>query len=95
MTATTTQTSYVYCDPETISRGIFAEVDGQAQEVLCMGTYGHPEHKGQADWDITLYRVTFDGWKTHVASTNGDPVWQETDEQAFADMLTEYGALML
>ena len=49
--------------------------------------YEHPDHPGSKDWAIRLYFVG----DVRVADTNGDPVWEEDDPVAFADLLAEYG----
>jgi len=73
------------------SLGIRAEIERIVKEkgscVVEGGQqYAHPSHTDSADWCIYLFTV--DGWR--VASTNGDPVWEEQDMQAFAELLEEY-----
>lgn len=84
-------TVFVNCDAETISTGILAECK-DAQKIELVGRYEHPEHAGSADWMIGLYTITTaEGCTIRAASTNGDPVWEEQDAQAFGDLLEEYG----
>ena len=52
-----------------------------------IGEFHHPDHPGSADWSIRLYFVG----DVCVADTNGDPVWEQDDPAAFAELLAEYG----
>ena len=56
--------------------------------VTLVGVYDHPDHPNDNDWRISVYE--FGGIR--VASTNGDPVWEEDDYTVFANLLKEYGA---
>jgi hypothetical protein len=70
------------------SQGIEIEATRQGvSELDFLGKYQHPEHPGSNDWTISIYRFP-NG--TRAASTNGDPIWEESDPQAFAEMLEEY-----
>jgi len=54
-----------------------------------LGRFEHPDHPG-SDWAITIYNLdTASGGR--VAETNGDPVWEEADPSAFAELLAIYG----
>lgn len=55
--------------------------------VELLGEFEHPDHPGSGDWMIRLYELN----GVRVADTNGDPVWEEDDRSAFADLLEEYG----
>jgi len=70
------------------SQGIEIEATRQGVDQLdFLGKYSHPEHPDSNDWTISIYRFP-NG--TRVASTSGDPVWEESDPQAFAEILEEY-----
>ena len=62
-----------------------AKIDG-ITEVTLLGTFHHPDHESSNDWIIRVY--DFGGVK--VADTNGDPVWEESDPTAWAEMMKEY-----
>jgi hypothetical protein len=62
-----------------------AKIDG-IKEITLLGTFDHPDHQSSNDWRIRIY--DFGGVK--VADTNGDPVWEESDPSAWADMMEEY-----
>ena len=62
-----------------------AKIDG-VTEMILLGTFDHPEHPGSNDWRIRIY--DFAGVK--VADTNGDPVWEESDPTAWAEMMEAY-----
>lgn len=55
--------------------------------VVLLGKYEHPDHPGSGDWAISVYDVG--GFR--VADTNGLPIWEEGDQEVFADLLEEYG----
>ena len=57
------------------------------EHVALVGEYEHPDHPGSKDWSIRLYFVG----DVCVADTNGDPVWEQDDPAAFAELLAEYG----
>lgn len=69
------------------SAGIQAQArkDG-LKEVTILGTFDHPDHENSNDWRIRVY--DFGGVK--VADTNGDPVWAESDPEAWAEMMETY-----
>ena len=69
------------------SAGILAEAlrSGITTATL-LGMYEHPDHPGNNDWQITIYRLG----DVRVADTNGDPVWEEDDQQVFAELIEEY-----
>lgn len=49
-------------------------------------------HEGQADYYVGFYAIPDRlGREVRVANTNGDPVWEETDPQAFADLAESCG----
>lgn len=49
-------------------------------------------HEGQADYFIGFYAIPGRlGREVRVANTNGDPVWEEADPQAFADIAESCG----
>lgn len=52
-----------------------------------LGTYDHPDHRGEADWRLTLWQVG----DTRAAETNADPMFESDDADAFAALLAEYG----
>ena len=62
-----------------------AKING-ITEVTHLGTFDHPDHPGSNDWQIRVF--DFGGVK--VADTNADPVWEESDPTAWADMMEEY-----
>ena len=49
-------------------------------------------HEGEADWYVGFYALPHPkGWEFRVANTNADPVWEEADEQAFAELAESCG----
>lgn len=49
-------------------------------------------HEGEADWFIGFYALLNPkGWEFRVADTNADPVWEEVDQQAFAELAESCG----
>ena len=88
MTATTT-TNFINCTEDSISRGALAGSLG-ATTLELIGTYSHPDHEGESEWNISLYEFDLDGYKGRVFSTNGDPVWEDGDSSLFAETLEEY-----
>jgi len=52
-----------------------------------LGSFRHPQHLDSQDWAIYLYSVC----GTLVFATNGDPVWQHGDHEAFNSLLDIYG----
>ena len=49
-------------------------------------------HEGEVDWYIGFYALPHPkGWEFRVANTNSDPVWEECDEQAFAELAKDCG----
>lgn len=84
-------TTYINCEKDNVSLGIQAELS-EGDTCTLVGFYEHPRYRGSNDWTIGLYKVeTPEGFETRAMSTNGDPVWEENDLQAFSDMLEEYG----
>ncbi len=84
-------TTFINCAEDEVSSGIVAEMEDCAEgSVKLVGRYQHPAHFDSRDWDVRLYNINCDGFETCAFSTNGDPVWQENDQQAFEDMLEEY-----
>lgn len=70
------------------SAGIVSEAKAAGlSNVELIGEYDHPSHPGSSDWSIRLYELN----GVRVADTNGEPVWEEDDRSAFADLLEEYG----
>ena len=52
-----------------------------------LGSFQHPQHLDSADWTIHLYSVC----EALVFATNGDPVWQQFNHEAFDSLLDTYG----
>ena len=52
-----------------------------------LGSFRHPQHPDSQDWTIHLYEVC----DALVFSTNGDPVWQQFNHEAFDSLLDTYG----
>jgi len=52
-----------------------------------LGSFQHPQHLDSADWTLHLYSVC----DALVFSTNGDPIWQQGDHEAFDSLLETYG----
>ena len=52
-----------------------------------LGSFQHPQHTDSQDWTIHLYEVC----DALVFSTNGDPVWQQFNHDAFDSLLKSYG----
>jgi hypothetical protein len=52
-----------------------------------LGSFQHPQHRDSADWTLHLYSVC----GALVFATNGDPVWQQGDHEAFDSLLESYG----
>ena len=52
-----------------------------------LGSFRHPQHLDSADWTIHLYEVC----DALVFATNGDPVWQQFNYEAFDSLLESYG----
>lgn len=49
-------------------------------------------HEGQADYYVGFYALPHpEGWEFRVADTNGDPVWEETDHNAFGELAADCG----
>lgn len=49
-------------------------------------------HDGEADYYVGFYAIPHPGgWEFRVANTNGDPVWEEADRQAFAELADACG----
>lgn len=70
------------------SAGIAAEArKAGLSTVELVGEFDHPDHQGSGDWMIRLYEVN----GVRVADTNGLPIWEEDDIEAFTDLLEEYG----
>lgn len=55
--------------------------------IIDLGRREHPDHAGSSDHAIHLYSL--DG--VFVADTNGDPIWAETDTEAWSSLMAEYG----
>ena len=51
-----------------------------------LGSFRHPQHPDSQDWAIYLYEVC----DALVFATNGDPVWQQGDHEAFDSLLDAY-----
>lgn len=70
------------------SVGIVSEAKAAGlSNVELLGEFEHPDHPGSADWAIRVYDVG--GFR--VADTNGLPIWEEDDIEAFTDLIEEYG----
>ena len=68
--------------------GIVAEMEKLGLEKLeFLGKHQHPEYPDSNDHAIELYQFPAGG---RVAATNGDPIWEESDEANFRDLLGEY-----
>jgi len=52
-----------------------------------LGSFQHPQHLNSADWTLHLYSVC----DALVFATNGDPIWQQGDHEAFDSLLEIYG----
>ena len=52
-----------------------------------LGSFEHPQHRGNQDWTIHLYSVC----DALVFATNGNPVWQYGNHEAFDALIAEYG----
>ena len=52
-----------------------------------LGSFCHPDHPDSADWVIHLYEVC----DALVFETNGDPIWQQYNYEAFDSLLESYG----
>lgn len=49
-------------------------------------------HVGEADYWIGFYALPHPkGWEFRVADTNADPVWEEANSQAFAELADSCG----
>lgn len=49
-------------------------------------------HEGESDWYIGFYALPHpEGWEFRAANTNSDPIWEESDEQAFAELAKDCG----
>ena len=49
-------------------------------------------HENEADWYVGFYAIPHPKYGDfRVANTNGDPVWEENDAQAFADLAEQCG----
>lgn len=49
-------------------------------------------HENEADWYVGFYSLPHPKYGDfRVANTNGDPVWEEDDAQAFADLAEQCG----
>lgn len=49
-------------------------------------------HDGEADWYVGFYALPHPKYGDfRVANTNADPVWEEADGQAFADLAESCG----
>ncbi len=59
-----------------------------AAEKALLGTHDHPEHPGVNDWRITIIPHPVIGL---IAQTNGDPVQQEGNEEAWEQLMESYG----
>lgn len=64
-----------------ISLGIYAEM-AENDEAELLGTNGK-----QGDARVLVFSLR----GVRVASTNGDPVWEESDSAAFAELMAEEG----
>ena len=84
-------TLFVNCERTNVSNGILAILDGKVEVIEKVGAYAHPQHEGEADGYIVVYRGTVENSEFYGAATNGDPVWKEEDESAWADLMAEYG----
>ena len=52
-----------------------------------LGSFEHPQHRGNQDWTIHLYSVC----DALVFATNGNPYWQYGNHEAFDSLVAEYG----
>ena len=52
-----------------------------------LGSFQHPQHPDSQDWVIHLYEVC----NALVFETNGDPIWQQFNYEAFDSLLESYG----
>jgi len=73
---------------ECTSAGIRNEAIKQGiSEIELLAEAFHPDHPGEQDWKIKLWKVDGPWW---AIETNGDPIF-ESDQPAFDDLLNEYG----
>lgn len=61
-------------------------------EIEFLGHFEHPDHPGNNDWAIDLYKLD-SGHGGRVADTNSDPVWEDADPAAFSQFLADYKIL--
>ena len=75
------------------SAGIRAEAKKQGITHMREIGRGYVEgHDGDADWFIRFYALPNPkGWEFRVADTNSDPVWEDVDQQDFADLAESCG----
>jgi len=52
-----------------------------------LGSFQHPQHRYSADFALHLYSVC----DALVFATNGEPIWQHGDHEAFDTLLESYG----
>jgi hypothetical protein len=68
------------------SAGIRAEMERDSYRYAdFIGSYDHPQHKGENDWRVTLWFAA----DQFVFETNGDPIWN--NDSAFPAICEEYG----
>jgi len=50
-------------------------------------------HDGEADYHVSFFAFLHprEGWEIRVADTNGDPVWEEEDQQGFLELAADCG----
>jgi len=53
-----------------------------------------PGHEDQPDYRITFFALPYQGYEMRVADTNGDPIWEEEDQQYFAELAKSVGVTL-
>lgn len=74
------------------SAGIRAAArDNGITHMRLVGTGYMAGHEGEADYRVSIYALPSQGAEYLVADTNGDPVWEEADQQGFAALAESCG----
>ena len=87
---TTATINYINCTEDSVSKSIRCACDG-ITSIELLGIHDHANHPGDANWQIALYQLDMDGYKSRAFSTNGESVWEDEDTTTFAESLAEYG----
>ena len=71
------------------SQGIRAALEATGDTYATkVGMYEHPSHLGNANWRITLWLLPAGDF---VIDTNGDPIFEVTHPDDFAQICADYG----